>query len=68
VRAIDTGFFVNGGDQFSFGIKNTTDGSTILSTEGQPFLLMQQHLEVGFKLGTRHIFGLGEQVREGLLR
>jgi len=58
-----TGFFANadGSKPFFFGVKNYTTGKTLLTTEDQNFIFMDQYINVGFKIQSQHVYGLGER-------
>jgi hypothetical protein len=38
-----------------------------VSTVGEPFVVMKYYMEIGFKLESRRIFGLGERTTDFLL-
>jgi len=53
---------------FYFSLKNETNGETLITTEDESFLYMNQYIQVSFKLQTPMIFGLGERVTDLTLK
>jgi len=51
-------------DTFSFKFTSTRDGSTLVSSEGGNFLMLEKYIELDLQLPSQRVYGLGERQRE----
>jgi hypothetical protein len=51
-------------DTFSFKFTSTRDGSTLVSSEGGNFLMLEKYVQLDLQLPSQRVYGLGERQRE----
>ena len=58
------GFQVSFKDTFFFRLYDKDTKKDYLTTEGLPFLAMKYFMQIGFKVESQKLFGLGERTRD----
>jgi len=54
--------------QFNMNVTEKASGNVILSTKNQKFIMMNNYLEIGFRVRATRFFGLGERIGDFLLK